>query len=334
MGHGLCWYSDSKPPDYEYGDINKLNINEEQLQILIKKAEDTDSQALLIVKHDKLIVEKYWRLESSFEFPLQSITKSLTSLAIGCLIDEGKLSLDDRANKWFKEWSGEKSKITIRHLLTHTSGIQENADVMEKSKNQLQFAMDQPITTVPGENYYFSEAGVFLLGEIVKRVSGVPVDEYLERKIFKPLNITHWSWKKDSAGNVIGNGGAAMTARELLKIGTLLLQKGKWQGESLISENYLEMALQASEKKDTYGFLFVLFSRGYYAAGKFGQFLLMIPKHDTIVVRLRTPVGKGEQNFSNKHWETLPKETRDLFKKTSDSDKPKKPEKSSSSSEN
>jgi CubicO group peptidase (beta-lactamase class C family) len=300
-----------QPPEYfEYGVPSELDLDEEKLQHFIHTAEEKDTGALLILRKNKLVVEKYWR-EDSFEYPLQSISKSLLSLAAGCLIDEGKLQLDDRVSKWYKDWAGDKGKITIRHLLTHTSGLRENTDDMEKSKNQLKYALDLPVETPPGEDYFYSEAGTLILGEILHKITETPVDEYVNRRLFKPLDIRRWSWKKDPSGTVLGNGGAAILPRELLKIGSLLLQNGRWKDETIIPEKYLEQALKNSAKKDSYGFLFNLITNGFFAAGKYGQFLVVLPRHEMIIVRLRTP-KKGEDNFSEMHWVNMPREIRDF----------------------
>jgi CubicO group peptidase (beta-lactamase class C family) len=127
-----------------------VQIDEVKLKVFLQRAVETDTQVLIVEKNNKTVVEKYWK-EPSFQYQIHSISKSLVSLAIGKLIDEDKLKLEDFASKWFSTWSGEKNNITLRHLLTHTSGLEDDSDTIEKSVNSLQASVDLPLKHSPLE---------------------------------------------------------------------------------------------------------------------------------------------------------------------------------------
>lgn len=298
---------------FESAAATSVDLDEQKLQKFIKTAEKMDSGALLILRKNKLVAEKYWH-QAGPDSTIPSVSKFLVSLAVGRLIGDGFLREEDLASKWFNSWSGEKTKITIRHLLTHTSGLQENTEEMEKSKNQLKYSRELPLSTPPGEDYFCSEAGTLLLSEIVHQVSGLTIDKFVEQRFFTPLNIRQATWKKDRSGTVLANEEISLTPQELAKIGVLLLQNGRWQESSLVSADFLEKARKPSRRNTSHGYLLHLIPQGFFATGRNGQFLIVLPKQEMVIVRLRTPAPE-EEIYSKMQWLNMPNEVSDFISK-------------------
>lgn len=133
-------------------------------------------------------------------FRIGSITKQFTGAAILKLEEAGKLSVQDDITKHLPDYPTQGHKITIEHLLTHTSGIRsytdmpEFGDVMRTDKSPeefIAFFKDQPMDFAPGEKWHYNNSGYFLLGVIIEKVSGMPYDKYIEETFFKPLGMSH-----------------------------------------------------------------------------------------------------------------------------------------------
>lgn len=263
----------------------------ENLKALIERAAETETDALLIQRNGQIVYEKY---SQGFSAPIEtfSVTKSLVSLAVGFLVDEGKLSsLDTPVHRWFPEWrTGTKSRITVRHLLNHTSGLGTEyahfppVDLIED-------ALATDLVFEPGSDFEYNNRATHLLSGVVARIAGMRTDLYLREKLFQPLGITRYGWLRDQAGNAYGSMGFQAHARDLAKIGELLLNRGKWNGRRLLSESWLRLSFAPSQDFEPHcGLLWWLIGdggrQGFNAAGHLGQYLVVIPETRTVGVRL------------------------------------------------
>lgn len=222
------------------------------LDKLKQRANETNSDAVLIFKDGKEILN-YSSGRHDEPIETMSATKSIVSLAIGFLIDDGFLeSVDTPVWKFYPEWKqGRKELITVRHLLNHTSGLQSNPTTQEIYYNPgqdfVKLALAAELTDDPGTKFFYNNKATNLLAGIVQTASHLPMDEYLDQRLFIPLGITRseWHWDHDGAGNPHGMAGLQMTAQGLAKIGQLVLHKGTWNGQRLISENWIDISLAA-----------------------------------------------------------------------------------------
>lgn len=229
------------------------------IEALKKRAEETSTTALLIWQDGKIITS----FGEDKKVPLYSMTKSFVSLAIGFLFDEGKIqSLDTPVCQWFEEWrGGEKAPVTIRMLMTHTSGIWdhfidpdgtfnvERFTLFKRLPNVVEAAMKLGLTKSPGSHASYSNSSADILVELVKRISTKRIDVYVNEKLFKPLAITNWEWVSSTKQlfgvpddrNPSGADGLVLAANDLLKVGKMILQGGTYEGKQIISKKWIEM---------------------------------------------------------------------------------------------
>ncbi len=222
-------------------------INQKALETLIRRAEETHSDALLVLKDGRLVGEWYFGRERG-KIQLMSATKSVVSLIVGKLIDEGKIkSADQPVYEFYPEWKqGRKKLITIRHLLNHTSGLQDipNAGAeIEPAPDVIKLALAAELLEEPGRNFRYNNKAVNLLAGIVEAASGKRMDVYFRDEILRPLGVIDYNWLLDRAGNPYAMAGLALSAADLAKIGQLVLDRGAWGGGRIISEKWIDESL-------------------------------------------------------------------------------------------
>jgi CubicO group peptidase (beta-lactamase class C family) len=211
------------------------------LERLVADARATESDDLVVIKDGELVGD--WNF-SGRRAPIQtmSITKSVLSLLAGTLIDSGKLRLDQPVHEFYPEWrTGEKSRVTILHLLSHNSGLEESktSAPIYASTNFVDFSLRSKLLHEPGTHYDYSNRAANLLSGVIARASGMPTDRYAAQVLFRPLGIQRYEWQKDRSGNVQGLAGLKLLARDLAKIGELVLARGSWQGQRIVSERWI-----------------------------------------------------------------------------------------------
>lgn len=213
----------------------------------------------MVVLHDgKTVVKKNFQTVTPM-CNMMSATKSITSIAIGMLLDEGKIaSVDAKVQQFFPEYKGKwKDQVTIRTLLEHTSGIRLYQDDGRKSEdfpeNRVASALEAPVVIEPGTKFEYNNRGVDLLSGVVRRAAGVPLDEYLNKRLFQPLGIAFFNWVRDPDGNPHGCAELYLPPTDMAKIGQLMLQGGMWEGKRLLSQNYIEQATKPSKITDGTG---------------------------------------------------------------------------------
>jgi CubicO group peptidase (beta-lactamase class C family) len=179
--------------------------------------------------------------------------------------------------------------ITIKHLLTMSSGIDEAPPM---SDINIKFVLSQKLISKPGSFFRYSSPSSHLLSGILEKATGKPLLEYAENKLFKPLDIKKITWYKDKNGLPLGCGSSLWRPRDVLKIGQLYLDKGLWNGKQIISQKFIDESTKTQIAGDfygtqvKYGFLWWtdLFQEGYAARGYGDQYLLVIPDLDLIVL--------------------------------------------------
>lgn len=220
------------------------------LELLVKKAQEAGSIALVVVRNGALVGEWYfghWRSASES----MSATKSVTALAIALLLDEGTIkSLDEPVWTFFPEWNqGKKKLITLRHLLSHTSGLQSARDATEiyASPDFVKLALAAELSSTPGTEFFYNNKAVNLLSGVVKVASGKRMDDYLREKLFEPLGIRDVLWTLDGCGNPHGMSGLQIRAVDFAKVGQLMLDGGRWKGKQVISSQTVKLLTSPSQ---------------------------------------------------------------------------------------
>ncbi|MCH9648078.1 MAG: beta-lactamase family protein [Deltaproteobacteria bacterium] len=257
-------------------------------------ATETGSSAL-VVSADGAVVFELVTPRSDSLIHTMSVTKSVASLAIGRMLQDGQLnSLDLKLSEIFPEWrQGRKAQITLRHLLTHSTGLQDdpNAGVeIEPAPDVVQLALAAELTEAPGDAFRYNNKAANLLAAIVEKLTGQKLDDYLSRSVFADLGILDSEWLKDAAGNPYGMAGLSLRARDLLKVGQLMNNRGDWHGTQLVPSSFVDETLTPQREDNArVGLLWWLVEdppSGYQANGWLGQWLVGLPKIDAVAVRL------------------------------------------------
>ena len=251
---------------------------------------------------------------------MRSISKSVTSLLVGIAFDRGLLTdLDTPAFSFFPEYEAlrtpEKDRITLRHLLTMSSGLAWNEipytdpsnsySQMEAAPRADHYVLAQPLAAEPGEVFNYNTGTVNLLGLILRKVSGKRLDAFAKEALFDPLGIEDWDWDYDAGFNPAAGSGLRLRPRDLAKIGQLVLERGKWHGRQIVSSSWIEdsttprlsgkdaaMMFMRPEDLTSYGYLWWLGrsppehpERDMIAgAGYGGQRVVILPSSSVVVV--------------------------------------------------
>ncbi|NNF33447.1 MAG: serine hydrolase [Saprospiraceae bacterium] len=239
---------------------------------------------------------------------LQSVTKSINSILMGIAIDEGLIDdVDSEIISSFSDYTLDitdpgKSSITLKNLLTMRSGIEwdeeaydgtDDCTQMELSDDWIQYVLDKPIDTIPGEAFEYNSGASVLIGKLISINTNMGVDEWAEEKLFAPLGITDYYWKKTPLGETDTEGGLYLSSHDLAKIGLLMLNKGKWNGKQIVSQKWVEDSTVPLAKVDDqlgYGYQWWIPKHKnekaeiFAGLGYGGQYLFVAPNYDLIVV--------------------------------------------------
>ena len=237
-----------------------------------------------------------------FETPmhLYSLSKSFTSTAVGICVDEGKLSPDTKmcelfADKMPAELTDALKKVTLHDLLSMQSG--HTACVLEKIRwadDTVKAFFEQPTTYEPGTTFAYSTAATCMCAAAVERVTGMKLVDFLDERLFQKLGIKKPTWWECRDGQTLGGTGLHLSSNDLVKFGMMLKNKGVYNGERIVSEEYLARATSkhsldvnngSPDWTAGYGYQFWMNARdGFRGDGAFGQLCMVFPESDTLVV--------------------------------------------------
>lgn len=303
----LAFFSRSKP--------EAVGVNPQALAALVAEAQNTHSNALIVTKDGSVIAERYFGHPTKQLLRINSVTKSIVSLAIGQLIADGKIpGLGTPLAKWFPEWAaGKKAEITLRDIMTHTSGLyhEESAAKLYQQPDVVRYARGLPLADEPGKNFSYSNEAVALIPGIVLAASGKPLDIYLRDRLLKPMGISDYKWDRDAAGNLLAFGGLWLLPRDLARIGQLMLDSGRWNGKQLIPAAWVRACTSpASANIPDYGLLWRLYpgqkettaaSSGFGGDGWLGQYLVVYPEQHLVAVRLHAAESGNDERENRKY---------------------------------
>jgi len=319
---GFCYGQDSyiysKPKDLGDGwktkDLKSQNVDTTLIYKLFSQLEDRENKihSILLVKSDQIIIEEYFNGQAvDQKHDLRSATKSIKSILLGIAIDKGFIdSINDPISKYLKSpipnknLDQRKEKITIKHLLTMSSGLdcndwnkksQGQEDKVYKKKDWIQYTLNLPMVNEPGTVSNYCSMGVVLLAEIISQASGMTIDKFAEQYLFNPLDINNVSWGHTSNKKIIPSGKRLyMTSRDMAKIGQLILNKGKWNEKQLISEKWIEESTTPKTKITEIDYGYLWWNIPFKANGKMfvsktatgngGQYIMVLPELDIVAV--------------------------------------------------
>jgi CubicO group peptidase (beta-lactamase class C family) len=221
--------------------------NAAALDRLMNRARATDSDAVIVVHRGKTLVEDYFGKPKG-RIEAMSATKSIVALAIGRLLSDGRIkSLDAPVHTFYPEWNqGRKAHITIRHLLTHRAGLQCDRITTEiyRSPDFVQLALAADLTDDPGVTFRYNNKSCNLLAGVVQKASGIRMDTLIGDEIFKPMGITDFGWSLDKAGNPHAMSGLQILPADLVKLGRLMMNNGKWNDKQILPASFVAEAVR------------------------------------------------------------------------------------------
>ena len=306
--------SDQTVPVENEGTITpeSQGMDSEKLLSMLETVENLnkDFHSVLVFRNDVLVMETYsYPYQQEYKHVIHSSTKSITSALIGIAIEEGLInSVNDRIVDYFDDMefdhmSAEKKAITIKDLLTMSAGLywvdnmqygapDDSMAKMDMSTNAIEYVLDQHMTSKPGEKFYYHNGASLILSAIIQKQANETTFEYARKKLFEPLGIKDIEWPVNQNGITNGATGILMTPSDMGKIGLLYLNKGKWNGEQIVPESWVEESTKkwietpnALPGQDGYGYQWWMNSFGGYSARGFGgQYIFVQPEQDLVVV--------------------------------------------------
>ena len=272
---------------------------------------DYEIHSVLIIRKGYIVAEQYYSkyFDKDTWHKLHSCTKSFTSALIGIAIKEGYIQgTDVKMLDYFQDYeienmSSQKQSISLEHMLTMSAGLDwdeldylysdpQNTNYQwKRSDDWIKFVLDRPMEYAPGEVQDYNSGLSELLAVIVQEVTGTRADSFAMEKLFIPLGIKDFYWPTNQEGYARGGGGMRLTPRDMAKLGYLHIRNGKWENDQIVSEDWIS----ESGKKHIisqhipgfwYGYQFWVTEDGlmYTALGYAGQWIMIVPEYDLVVV--------------------------------------------------
>ena len=298
--------------------------------------------SIMIVKDGQVVLERWMNGHTpTTPHQMHSVSKTFTATAVGMAIDEGKLSLTDQVISFFPdqlpaEVSPNLEAMTVRDLLTMTCGHNSEPQISRflDPDNQDDASLDWvtaflawPVDHKPGEYYLYNSFGTYMLSAIVQKVTGQKVLDYLDTRLFQPLHIARPAWAESPQGISCGGWGLQLTTEDMAKMGQLFLQRGMWNGQQLVSAEWLQQMSSYQvpsapsgtpfEKLEEYGItkdnnewaqgygyqMWICRHGAYRADGYAGQYIMVFPERDIVLVL--TTSSSLYQPYMDIIWECL-----------------------------
>lgn len=285
--------------------------------------DDHKIHGILVVKDGSLVFEEYFGgirfyhgpwVEFNGETPhnLASVTKSITSALVGLAIDGGFIQdVDQKIFDSFPDYATlrneDNDSLTIEHLITMTSGLEwdEKSVPYTDSRNDLwgmyrhtdpvRFILEKPVVVEPGTEFNYNGGNVIVLGEIIRRATGMRVETFAEQVLFGPLGIREVEWETLPDGTCYTSGDMRMRPRDMAKFGLLYLDGGSWKGERVISSEWVDASTRPFIPQNPYwetGYLWWLHTYeiagetipAFVASGWGGQRIVVVPSLQMVIV--------------------------------------------------
>ena len=287
---------------WEIDDPENHNLSAEILRALNESFVDTEITSSIIVKDGKIINEYYKDgYDENSIFPIHSCSKSITSAVFGIAKDQGRFdNLDELISNYFPQInemeSNYKKEITIRHLLTHTSGIKSTEDdwyTWRASSNWIDYVLNSNMEYKPGTTFDYSTGNTHLLSAIIQSRVRKTLYEYGKENLFDLIGMESIRCQEDDQGISDGGNGFTLTARDMARFGLLYVNNGEWEGRKIISEDWIEESTSTQFERSSgtadYGYQWWTRTFGknkynsYFAQGHGGQFIFIIPDLDMVI---------------------------------------------------
>jgi len=281
-------------------------------------AGDNSSNCLVVVRHGEIVGEWYWQDTTPTTLVKNwSVAKSYTSAVVGVAIDRGDIpSVDSSASEWIPEWrDGAHESISVGDLLSMSSGLRFDmiADnvIMPLAGDMTALAIAAPADNPPGAIWEYNNHSVQALEPVIRGATGMAADDYATQHLFDPMGMTV-DWKRDDHGQPAMYMNANASCRDNARFGYLYLHRGCWDGERLLSAQWIDDSIGASTSMNRgYGYYWWLRGESptldsvtfedkpggmhhfgpddsYCAVGLGSQMIEVVPSLDMVIVRMGT----------------------------------------------
>ncbi len=303
-----------------------VGVDIAKLDEAFAQAQQIENLKCLIVSHNGQIIKEAFYKDGGPDIAhdVRSVTKSVTGLLIGIAFEKGFIqSIDQPIGDFIKplveNLSTEKANIKILHLLTMSSGFEWEELISVSgynnwvtSANQVQYLVDKPLTSQPGEVFTYNSAALHLLSVIASRASGMQTLDFARKYLFDSLGIGERNWETDQQGYNNGGAGLKITPYDMIKIGQLILNRGEYNGKRIVSSQWIDQTITSKISTNNvmpftngYGYCWWTgqSSKGNYvfANGYGGQFIVVVPNLNLVVVATNRWNGVGS-NVANDQW--------------------------------
>lgn len=253
---------------------------------------------VVIVRHQHVVAEGYWApYRADLKHSLYSLSKSFAATAMGIAAAEGKLSLDDPVVKFFPDDlpanpSDNLKAMRITDLLRMATG-HETEPPRPLDQPWVKAFLAHPVPCKPGTRFVYNTSATYMLAAILHKATGEQMMDYLQPRLFKPLDIQNATWETCPQGITVAGYGLSVKTEDIAKFGQLYLQDGRWMGEQLLPKGWVERATSRqtsngsnpqSDWDQGYGYQFWRCRHGFYRGdGAFGQYCIVLPEHDAVI---------------------------------------------------
>lgn len=297
------------PYTWKYSTPGEQGFNTSKLNSLTEYVTNGYPQttSVLVIRNGYIVYEHYFSGDDNTSLHhVFSVTKSVTSILIGILLDKGFLTdinqkiLDFFPNRTFQNVNAEKKDITIYNLLTMTSGIQwdelsisyndplNSFTIMSNTPDWTQYYLDLPMAYNPGVHYEYSTGSSQVLSAIIQKVTNMTTFNFATKYLFNPLGInsSEIDWLSDNSGVTRGGVGLYLTTKDMAKIGYLFLNNGTWNKNQIVSKNWVinSTTNHSPSPNNPYGYQWRIHFNGFSALGYGSQRIYVVPQENLIFV--------------------------------------------------
>jgi CubicO group peptidase (beta-lactamase class C family) len=260
--------------------------------------ESHNSKSGLVIRHGRIVAEWYFGgADRQSKFAAYSTSKSLSSLATGLAIADGKLALDHTVGRYLPDASPDsKRAVTVKQLLSMTSGVHNDSGIGQRDDLFSYALRTAAMDHEPGAKWDYNNTGLALLSPVFHKATGRQIDEVLNERVFVPIGLRSddWTWEHRE-GFAMPYTGWHTTGRSLGRVGLLVLHQGKWKDQQLVPGAWLtESVAPSQELNESYGYLWWnnttskwpnVPKDAYAALGKWDNNIFVAPSLDLIVIR-------------------------------------------------
>lgn len=274
-------------------------ISSEDLGELLRNLAGVETNQMhhfLMLRHGKMICECHFApYRKEMWHATYSMCKSITGMAIGMLVEEGRLSLDEDIHDIFPDKVSSlakifKPEITVEHLLSMTSGVEFNETGIVSGNDWLEGFFNASLSQKSGSQFQYNSMNTYVLSAIVTRKTGETLAEYLRPRLFEPMGIRNYLWETCPKGITKGGWGLFLCTEDMAKLGQLALQKGMWEGQQLVPKEWIEQSTQKMVEtgEGSFGYGWQIWKEeregSFEFNGMMGQNVLIYPDLDLLVV--------------------------------------------------